>query len=324
MIEVLSTINLNTVQDIGRRGYRRFGVGSSGVMDAVALQVGNILLDNEEDAAAIEVQMFPFIVRFTSAHGFALTGADCQAKLDGRALPPWWADHAGAGQVLRMETPTAGARTYLTVRGGIDVPIVLGSRSTHLRGGFGGHYGRALKDGDLLAVGVAPMARARAFGVTHLLQEMSDDVEVRALPAADYEDFPSNTQDAFWLSTWRISAQSNRHGYRLSGPTLGGADRFDLRSSPIMPGIVQIPPSGSPIIQMSDANSAGGYPKMATVIDADLALLGQARLGARIRFRLVDSAMAAAAHRAQAAYLANLRRMAALWSRTGTVKRKAH
>ena len=316
MIEVVLAGTLNTVQDIGRGGQRKFGIGSSGAMDAMALRLGNILLGNDDGAAGIEIQVFPFAVRFTCAHDFAVTGADCDATLDGMLLPPWWAATARPGQVLRLEAPRAGARSYLTVSGGIEVPVVLGSRSTHLRGAFGGFEGRALRDGDRLAAVQPANNSALALGIEAPFRQGDDTISVRAIPAADHDDFPIATREVFWSSVWRISAQSNRHGYRLLGPALEGAGRFDLRSSPIVPGVIQIPPSGQPIIQMSDANSAGGYPKMATVIVADLPSLGQAKLGSHCHLVRVDGGVAAAAHREQVAYLARARRLAGLWRRS--------
>ena len=314
-MEVVLAGALNTVQDIGRSGYRRYGIGSSGAMDPVALRVGNILLGNEDGAAGIEVQVFPFMLRFTGPLHFAVTGADCRPTLDGRLLPPWWASTAGPNQTLRLGAPTAGARSYVAVGGGVDVPVVLGSRSTHLRGAFGGLGGRALCDGDVLAAGQAAISPALEFGVEPPPRSAEDMICVRAIPAADHDDFPVSSQAVFWSAPWRISPQSNRHGYRLLGPRLDGADRFDLRSSPIMPGVIQIPPGGNPIVQMSDANSAGGYPKMATVIAADLPLLGQARLGSHCQFVRVGGDVAAIAQREQAAYLDRARQLAALWRR---------
>ncbi len=323
MIEILAAATLNTVQDCGRPAQRRFGVGSSGAMDGVALRVGNALLGNDENAAGIEVQVFPFAVRFTQARGFAITGADCRATLDDRPLPPWWTTGARAGQVLRLHPPLAGARAYLTVAGGLAVPMLLGSRSTHLRGGFGGHEGRALVDGDVLAVGYSECPCGPTVGVDGPTPPSAELSGIRAIPAADHDDFPEATQAVFWSSAWRISAQSNRHGFRLIGPKLEGADRFNLRSSPIMPGIVQVPPGGSPIVQMSDANSAGGYPKMATVIAADLPRLSQVRLGGAVRFERVDGAVAAAAQRVQSEFVANARRMLAVWRRGRDVAHSA-
>ena len=153
MIEILSQTALATVQDLGRVGALGFGVGTSGAMDNLALAAGNLLLGNAEGDAGVEVQVFPFDVRFQAACTFAVTGADCGATLDGVPVLPWWVCAARAGQVLQLRPPRVaawrGSRAYLCLAGGVDVPVALGSRSTQLRGAFGGHAGRALRQGDV-------------------------------------------------------------------------------------------------------------------------------------------------------------------------------
>ena len=290
---------LNTVQDLGRFGLRRFGVGVSGVMDPLALRVGNLLLGNSQDAAGIEVQVFPFALRFGADMDVAVTGADARPRLDEAVLPPWWAVNARAGQILRLEPPRVGSRAYVTVAGGVDVPVVLGSRSTHLRGGFGGWQGRALQEGDVL-----PVASASA-GSSGLGAEPPDlalpgitkgaDLTVRVVRAGEYDRFDRDSQERFWATSWRITPQSDRAGFRLAGPGLKLLETIEMRSHGVMPGVVQVPPAGEPIIQMSDANTAGGYPKIAGVIEADLWRLGQARLGSTVRFTEVNYAQAQAA-----------------------------
>ena len=321
MIEVLSTPPLNTVQDLGRKGSRRHGVSTSGVMDRLAFLAGNILLGNSDDDAGIEVQTYPLELRFLADAAIALTGADCAAKLDSRALPPWWRTTARAGQRLKLHAPRIGCRAYLTFRGGLDVPEVLGSRSTHLRSGFGGFKGRSLENGDI--VGMRNEADAgletpcRDFGAQppelalpgSAIGGEKGSIAVRALKAGDYDLFPPAAQALFWQSEWKISHLSDRGGYRLLGPQLLLDAPVEMRSYGIVAGIVQIPPSGEPIIQLSDANTAGGYPKIATVIEADLWRLGQARLGSSIRFVEIRYADAVKALEPNQAYLAQLRRL---------------
>lgn len=166
MIEVLSAGALATVQDLGRTGALNLGVGTSGAMDPLALAAGNILLRNEENAAALEIPLFPFRVRFTHSTVFAVTGADCAPRLDEAPVLPWWAHRADAGQVLSLAVPSTAtwraSRVYLCIAGGIDVPSVLGSRSTQLRGAFGGLEGRPLRDGDRLPIAEPPVAPRQA------------------------------------------------------------------------------------------------------------------------------------------------------------------
>lgn len=293
MIEVLSNAALATVQDLGRRGALRWGVGTSGAMDPLALAAGNLLLGNDDNAAAIEVPVFPFQVRFDDDCAFAVTGADCAAQLDGKPLLPWWACEARVGQVLTLGVPRGGAwpasRAYLHLAGGIDVPEALGSRSTQLRGAFGGLDGRALRRGDRLrAARPGASARPTGFGLVPpalcLPLTVDGRPAVRALPAAEYTNYTEASRAAFWAGDWKITAQSDRYGFRLAGEPLQAVSALEMRSHGIVPGVIQVPPGGQPIVQMRDAQPSGGYPKFATVIEADLWRLGQAPIGSRVRF----------------------------------------
>lgn len=320
MIEILSALPLNTIQDRGRLGARHYGVSTSGVMDTLAFEAANILLGNPDNAAVIEVQTFPFEIRFLADIAFSVTGGDAQAMLDGRALPAWWAAQARRGQVLSLRPPRRGMRCYLALAGGVDVPVILGSRSTHLRSGFGGLDGRALLPGDV--VNCLPGGEAPECG--HGLvppdvaipgragAEVGQALPVRVLRAGDYDIFPEDMQASFWSAEWRISRHSDRAGYRLSGPPLELPKPVELRSYGLIAGIIQVPPSGEPIIQLSDANTAGGYPKIGAVIDADLWWLAQARLGSAIRFVEVTHAEAIEAMGPLDAYLASARRLVEL------------
>jgi 5-oxoprolinase (ATP-hydrolysing) subunit C len=294
VIEILSSSALATVQDLGRFGALRWGVGTSGAMDPLALAAGNLLLGNDEGAAGIEVPVFPFQLRFHSDCAFALTGADCMALLDEIPLPPWWTQRAQAGQVLKLAVPRQDAtwrasRAYLCVAGGIDVPTVLGSRSTQLRGAFGGLEGRALRRGDTLRAGAAGGgARATGFGLVPpalALPLQADGLPaMRVLRAAEYDCYTAGAHAAFWSEPWKITAQSDRYGYRLAGTPLEPIAPIEVRSHGIVPGVIQVPAGGQPIIQMCDAQPSGGYPKIGAVIEADRWRLGQAPIGSQIRF----------------------------------------
>jgi biotin-dependent carboxylase-like uncharacterized protein len=322
MIEILSCPALVTVQDLGREGYRRFGVGASGAMDRVALTVGNLLLGNEPDSAGLEVPFFPFSVRFGCDVAFAVTGADAQAKLDTISLPPWWATKAKKGQVLTLSAPLSGTNAYLTVAGGFDVPVVLGSRSTHLRGEFGGFHGRTLQKGDVLSFGPAHSsgtfpsgglgAEPPQFALPLGSPESPKMTFVRVLPAAEYDRFKPESQTSLWSADWKISSQSNRAGYRLVGPDLLLKSPIEMRSHGLVSGVIQVPAGGQPIIQLADAYTAGGYPKIGTVIEADLWRIGQARLGSALRFVEANYAEGLAALDALQAYLREVHEVAEL------------
>lgn len=314
MIEIISNSQLATIQDLGRHGFYRAGVNRSGAMDPLALATGNALLGNDANTAGIEIPMQPFKLRFDCDLDIALTGADCAARLDELDLPPDWAIRARKGQVLTLGAPLSGCRAYLCVAGGIDVPAVLGSRSTQLRESFGGLAGRMLQKGDVLnAIGGDAGLPVGGLGATHADLDPSVDTDgllnVRVLPAAEYENFAN--RDLFWQSPWTVTPQSNRAGYRLAGPELKLHAPLELRSHGVVPGVIQVPPGGQPIIQLADAATMGGYPKFGTVIEADLWRLAQVRPGAIIRFLQTDYVLALAAAEAVQSHLAQIGAMAA-------------
>jgi biotin-dependent carboxylase-like uncharacterized protein len=335
VIEILSTSALATVQDLGRRGALRWGVGTSGAMDPMALAAGNLLLGNDENDAAIELQVFPFQLRFGVDCDFAVTGADTAAQLDGLPVLPWWRATAHAGQVLRLGPPRRGgawpaSRAYLCLAGGVDVPAVLGSRSTQLRGAFGGHGGRALRQGDRLAMGrpdrpglqghdaaggpAAGLDKGLGLVPPALAMPLQADglPAVRVLPAAEYERYTEASRATFWSRPWKITAQSDRYGYRLAGEPLVPIAAMEMRSHGIVPGVIQVPPGGQPIVQMRDAQPSGGYPKIGTVIEADLWRLGQAPIGSQVRFVETTWREAIDAQEANQRWLAQARRLVGL------------
>lgn len=315
MIEILSSGVFNSVQDRGRRGLLSSGVSRSGAMDVVALDAANALLGNERDAAAIEVAAFPFRLRFVAGTTVAVTGAVAEVRLAGRGLAPWWAVEARAGDELVIDPPKVGARVYVAFGGGIDVPVLLGGRATDLKSGYGGHEGRGLRRGDRLPLGARPSGRLPDGGVGALPPPCRAEVDrpLRVLPAAEWPDFSEEARQRFVQVAWRISAEADRQGCRFDGPELMRERRRELLSHGIVPGTVQVPPSGRPIVQLAEANSCGGYPKIATVIEADLWQLGQAMPGDELRFVVVGRDEALASLREMADWLTELRSSAALY-----------
>lgn len=307
MIEILTSGLMNSVQDLGRPGYLDQGIGRGGAMDRPALRIANLLAGNPDGAAAIEVAVFPFRLRFLAPATYAVTGAACPARLNGTALPPWWSGPAEAGDELRLDPPAEGARAYVAVSGGIDVPEVLGSRATDLKSGFGGIEGRALMRGDTLALGGANgspagrrAARGRGADPGYFRECLGGaaagaPLVLRIMPGAEFETFTAEARDALLNAEFTVSAENNRQGMRLEGPPLALTRRLELLSHGIMPGTIQVPPSGQAVIQLAEANTCGGYPKIGHVIETDLWKLGQAPSGAVIRFEMVsrDAAVAA-------------------------------
>ncbi|WP_370540354.1 biotin-dependent carboxyltransferase family protein [Acidovorax sp. ACV01] len=306
-IEILSNGALNLVQDLGRPDHVGIGVSSSGAMDVPALILANSMLGNPADAAGIEISIFPFRLRFLEAANFASAGASTTVAVRGRSWPSWWTAHADAGDILTIEPPPDGGRVYLAMSGGIDVPCVLGSRSTDLKSGFGGFEGRGLLKGDRLSslhgglVGAASLPSRGIAPQTRIA--FSDElkrgtVTIRTMAGAELHRFNKQAIAAFTESDFRLTPDCNRQGYRLEGEVLALDAKVELLSHGIVPGTIQVPPSGQPIIQMAEANTCGGYPKIATVIEADLWRLAQLRPGLRVRFTLVDQQAALAAKRA--------------------------
>ncbi|MGU7772563.1 5-oxoprolinase subunit C family protein [Burkholderia sp. MR1-5-21] len=300
-IKVLSSGALNLVQDRGRHGYMAAGVSRSGAMDEPALAVANLLVRNDIDAAAIEINIFPKRLCAVGDVTFACTGAQCRVTLDGVPVPSWSPIDARDGQVLVVEPPTLGTRAYLAFAGGIRVDKVMGSRATDLKAGFGGYEGRGLKRGDLLPLGAKQPGPCSSFGVASpergaFLDELKQgSIRVRVLPAAEYDLFTSESIADFAGCPYEVTDDFNRVGYRLKGKQLQLMRPIELLSHGIAPGTVQVPPSGQPIVQMSEANTCGGYPKIATVVESDLWRLAQAPSGCKVQFDVVtiDEALVA-------------------------------
>lgn len=297
MIRVLAIPPSATVQDIGRDGHWFQGLGRAGAMDPVSHRIANLLLGNPELAATLEIPLTPARFRFETRQAFAIAGAVCGARLSGRALPRIYAGMARTGDTLELGPMRVGARLYLAVPGGIDVPAVLGSRSTQLREAFGGLEGRVLAAGDVLrpATHADPALPAAGLSLDLPAFRLPADgtVDVRALASTEHDLFDEASRTAFWSEPYRVTRQTDRQGYRLAGPPLEFTARVALRSHGIVPGIVQVPGGGQPIIQLADSATMGGYPKIAAVIEPDLWRIAQARPGGLLRFRRVGLAEAA-------------------------------
>lgn len=281
----------STVQDRGRFGYRAHGVSFCGALDRIAFEIANAMAGNRDNEAGLEVTMGNSAFEFTDARRFAIAGADFQATLDGAPLPPWSSHFAESGQQLVLHEPVDGARAVVAIAGGVDVPLVLGSRSTDVRGGFGGFDGRPLRSGDRLPLGDGVHLQSRSTVRVKPPQWQFDRATFGVLRVPEYARFDSPSQERFWTGEWTITPQSDRMGLRLSGDTLHFGDGT-LNSHAVFPGVIQVPPSGQPIALLNDAQTTGGYPKIGIVRKADLWKLAQAQVGSRLRF--VESTLAEA------------------------------
>ncbi|QNK73943.1 biotin-dependent carboxyltransferase family protein [Variovorax sp. PAMC28562] len=322
MIVVVRPGMLSSVQDLGRYGHRQFGICPGGALDALALTLANRLVGNDDNAAGLELTMGRCEFRFETHTRIALAGDDFGATLDGFPLWPNWSVPVSAGQNLVLAGANAksakqGLRSWLAVAGGIDVVQILGSRSTDLKAGFGGHQGRALKKGDRLPIGVSTLTQAllrrRAFGLRapgwgidghHV--SANAPIPLRVMPGPEFDQFTVASRELLWSATWRVTPQSNRMGSRLDGPELRRKRNVDMLSAGVIPGTVQVPPSGKPIILMGDSQTTGGYPRVGVVIRADLWKLAQAPLNGRLQMVRVDATEALAAWDGQQRYLAQV------------------
>jgi len=277
-LEVIEPGLLTTVQDTGRRGYQRFGVPVSGAMDPLALRLANALVGNDLGEAALEMTIGGPSLRFQDERVVAVTGADLDPKLNGQSVPMWEAVLVRRGAVLHFGWRRSGCRAYLAVAGGFDVPIILGSKSTYLRGGFGGWKGRALQAGDVLPLGAAISDFGRHLGkcLSHEhVPKYEEAMVVRAVLGPQDDWFTPEAVSTFLRTRYLVSASSDRMGCRLEGRPLTLGDRREFVSDGVALGSVQVPAGGQPIILMADRQTVGGYPKIATVISADISLVAQ-------------------------------------------------
>lgn len=289
---------LTTIQDLGRIGFREFGVSVGGALDQHALRVANLLVGNEESAAGLEITLGGLRIRFDDEQIVAWCGGEFDLRVGSTTVPAGHAAVVRAGEELIFNPPRLGCRSWLAISGGIDVPTVLKSRSTDLRGSFGGLEGRALRDGDWLPLG-KPLALVRA-SAPQKISSWSAPVEwtgtakaepvLRFIRGADWARFNSSSHLALTADSFTVSSDSDRMGARLNGPELKRNEDVDLVSEAVAPGTMQVPRSGQPIILLGDCQTIGGYPKIAHVITVDLPTAAQLRGGDSVRFREISLA----------------------------------
>ncbi len=307
---------LTTVQDLGRRGYQRFGVVAGGVMDEWAQRLANAAVGNDAHAAGLEITLQGPVLRFDESALVAVCGADLAPRIASEPFPQGRPVLVRAGAVLEFHSGERGCRAYMAVRGGFQVPVVMGSRSTYIRAALGGFEGRALRKGDVLTVCAyspgwyaaldrllterqQPFAAPRwSVGFTAVPASAR---RVRVIAGPQWNLFTQETRELFLGTEFGISVNSDRMGYRLTGAMIGLRQPAEMISEAVTFGTIQVPPDGNPIILMADRQTTGGYPKIAQVTTVDLPRLAQSRPLERFAFELVTLA------EAQQAYLARER-----------------
>jgi antagonist of KipI len=291
---------LTLVQDLGRVGFRRFGVSVGGALDPHALRIANLLVENDEAAAGLEITLGGFRGHFDDRRLVAWCGGGFDVRIGEVSLPPGHVGAIEAEEELVIGPPKTGCRAWLAISGGIDSPKVLDSRSTDLRAEFGGLDGRALRAGDVVRLGVPTNG---ADGVAGLLRKEKvsawsapvnwtstavDSPVLRFVRGSDWDRFDPSAHQIIGHQIFTVSQDSNRMGARLDGPLLWRKDYADLISEAVVAGTVQVPPNAKPILLLGDCQTIGGYPKIAHVIAVDLALAAQLRPCDSVRFREIS------------------------------------
>jgi biotin-dependent carboxylase-like uncharacterized protein len=289
-----------TVQDAGRFGYLDRGVPPSGALDSFAYRIANLLVGNPSGSAVLEITMTGPVLEVLAEADIALTGTDMGMTLNGSAVVNWQTLRVRRGDVLRIPKARRGYRAYLAVTGGIDVPPVLGSRSTLVRAKLGGLEGRILKKEDILLRGEGVLLSKPRSLPGHWIPDYGPDITLRAIPGPQ-DDYFTREMENFFGSTYEVSIETDRMGYRLKGPpVLRDEGRPEsIVTEPIMPGNVQVPADGQPIIVLVE-QTTGGYMKIATVVTPDIPRVAQAMPRNRIRFEKVTLDEAHALYRDQA------------------------
>lgn len=299
-LSVLRAGFFTTVQDRGRRGFQSVGVSLGGALDRHAMRVANILAGNEEGAAGLEITMGKVRLRFADQRVVSWCGGAFDVQLNDRPLPPGRPGLIDAGEELRIIAPEAAGRAWLAIAGGIDVPVVLGSRATDVRAHFGGLNGRALRDGDNLSLGkpsltatrLAALLREQRIAEWGVQSDWAGSMArigfLRVVPGAHWNQFSLEHRRQFYRASFSVMPESDRMGLRLEGTKMERMDQRSLQSEAVAPGTIQVPPAGDPILLLGDCQTLGGYPKIAHVITVDLSIAAQLRPGDPVRFQEIS------------------------------------
>ncbi len=275
---------LTTVQDLGRFGYQQFGMPVAGAMDTYSLKLANYLVGNHRGEACLEASIMGPEIEFLADALIAVCGAEAPLLLNDLEIEMNTSLQIQKGDVLRFGMIKKGCRLYISFAGGIDIPILMGSKSTYLRANIGGFHGRALKLGDELSIGDAPRKFVQRSLKPMDLLPIKTHQHIRFIAGSEISRFSFEGIKTFLNSDYTISPKSDRMGYRLSGAKIEHKDGADIISSGISNGAIQVPADGEPIIMLADHQTVGGYTKIANVITVDLPLLGQMKAGDTIHF----------------------------------------
>lgn len=300
-IEVIKPGLFTTVQDLGRRGYQQYGIVVAGAMDPFSLQVANILVGNARNTAGLEVTLYGPELLFHEKMCIAICGADLGAVIvtsQGRGgqrytreAPLWTSFEINKGEVLKFTTPVTGSRAYVAFAGGLDVPAVLGSRSTYVKASMGGLNGRALQQGDRIDVGNDISSHPKKTGrilVPDARPKYDTHATVKVILGPQDHHFTTAGLHTFFNAEYTVTNQSDRMGSRLIGPVIEHRSSADVISDAIAFGSIQVPADGHPVLLLADRQTTGGYAKIATVISSDLPKVGQLKPGDTVSFQAIS------------------------------------
>jgi biotin-dependent carboxylase-like uncharacterized protein len=292
VFQVLKPGLFTTVQDMGRFGYLKYGVPISGAMDTFSLVAANLLVENNPNDACLETTLIgPELKALTKTY-IAITGGDAEPKINGENVPMWRTLQVKEGDIISFGKMKSGCRAYLSMKKGINTPLVLGSRSTYVRGGFGGINGRQLKTGDVIEGFATSPLKTKYSMPEELIPHYTGKFSVHVVLGPQADMFTENGLKTFLSNSYKVTSEADRMGYRLEGPLVEHKAKADIVSDALMPGAIQVPKSGKPILIMRDAQTTGGYPKIAVAITPDTSLLGQAKPNDTLEFSKITIQLA--------------------------------
>lgn len=305
-IEIVHSGFFTSVQDLGRYGFQKYGVVVSGAMDTFALRIANLLVGNEETAAALEMTLIGSSLRFHQDTLIAICGGNLSPTIDEQPVPEWRPVYIKKGAILRFSQHSEGCRSYLALGGALRVPKILNSSSTYLRAKLGGFQGRVLKKNDILQLGsLSPLGRklTNSLALTigndsfkgvswavspNIFPKYKLNPTIRVLSGPQLNHFSTESKARFFNDFFLVTTQSDRMGYRLEGPILKMSRTLEMISEAVSGGTIQVPPDGNPIILLADRQTTGGYPKIAQIATIDLPVIAQVKPGEKIRFQEIS------------------------------------
>ncbi|MDM5314987.1 biotin-dependent carboxyltransferase family protein [Fictibacillus sp. b24] len=302
MIKITKPGLLTSVQDLGRYGYQKYGVITSGVMDTTAHRIANLLVGNDEKEATLELTLLGPDMEFSEDTLISICGGNLSPSINGKSVKLWRSVLVKAGSKLKFGGCKTGCRAYLAVAGGFDVPEVMNSKSTYIRAGIGGHNGKALQNDDELSVGELNELSRQISGV--LAEEVKENSfaemqwtissdfivssvskpNVRVMKGRQYEWFTKDSQMKLFTEHFEVTSQSDRMGYRLKGPELSLENEQEMLSEAVSFGTIQVPSEGNPIVLLADRQTTGGYPKIGQIATVDLSIMAQLKPGDKVQF----------------------------------------